>query len=227
MEAQLSTKVSHKKNKTQNHKEIHPMSPGEHLTLKALALILAVFAGACSSKPFLKIQYQLPPASNALDGRKVSLSVADVRKSDVFLTESAKKSLKDFRGTFSLVVLREDGSGDLAGAYKLDALLNEIFTRRLQKSGLQIVAAEDGDDPNLEILLKELKLDLAGRKWIISMNYQARLKSSGNLIASESINGSAVRMKVVGKSDSEKVLSELVTDMVNRLDLVKLFQQAR
>jgi hypothetical protein len=199
-----------------------------YVILAALTLIIAVFTSACSSKSFLKVQYQLPSSTTrVLDGQKVSLSVADMRNKDVFLTESAKKSLKGFKGSFSLVVLREDGSGNLVGAYDLNSLLTEIFKQRLENSGMQVIASQDGVDPALVIRLKKLELDLSGRKWIISMGYQARLEESGNLIASESINGSAERLKVIGKSDAEKIISELLTDMVNKLDLVKLFQQVR
>jgi hypothetical protein len=31
----------------------------------------------------------------------------------------------------------------------------------------------------------------------------------------------------MGKSDAEKILADLVTDMVNRLDVAKMLQQAR
>jgi hypothetical protein len=199
----------------------------EQLMLTALVLIPLMFTGACSSKPFLKVQYQLPSATSALDGRKVSLSVADVRKDDVFLTENAKKSLKGFNGTFSLVVLRQDGSGDLVGAYKVDSLIAEIFKQRLRNSGVDVVAAADGTHPALEILLKALKLDLSGRKWKINMSYQARLKDSGDLLASETVNGSAERLKLIGKGEAEKIIGEMLSDMANKLDLVKLFQQAR
>jgi hypothetical protein len=47
------------------------------------------------------------------------------------------------------------------------------------------------------------------------------------LVAKESVNGSAERLKVMGKSDAEKILGELVSDMVNKLDVAKLLQQAR
>ena len=45
--------------------------------------------------------------------------------------------------------------------------------------------------------------------------------------AMETISGSAERLKVMTKSDAEKVLSELLTDMANKLDVARLFQQAR
>jgi hypothetical protein len=196
-----------------------------HVILTALTLIIAVFTSACSSKSFLKVQYQLPSSTTrVLDGQNVSLSIADMRNKDVFLTKSAKKSLKDFNDSFSLVVLRQDGSGNLVGAYDLNSLLIEVFKQRLENAGMQVIAAQDGADPALVIQLKKLELDLTGRKWIIRMGYQARLEDSGKLLASESINGSAERLKVIGKSDAEKLLSELLSDMVNKLDLVKLFQ---
>ena len=69
------------------------------------ALVLAFFAGACTPKPFLKVQYQLPSPSSTLEGKKVALAVSDMREKKAFLTENARKSLKDFNGTFSLVVL--------------------------------------------------------------------------------------------------------------------------
>jgi hypothetical protein len=196
-----------------------------YVILAALTLIIAVFTSACSSKSFLKVQYQLPSSTTrVLDGQNVSLSIADMRNKDVFLTKSAKKSLKDFNDSFSLVVLRQDGSGNLVGAYDLNSLLIEVFKQRLENDGMQVIAAQDSADPTLVIQLKKLELDLTGRKWIIRMGYQARLEDSGKLLASESINGSAERLKVIGKSDAEKLLSELLTDMVNKLDLVKLFQ---
>ena len=117
-----------------------------HLILTALTLALAVFAGACSSKPFLKVQYQLPSTSRALEGKEVSLAVTDVRKNDTFLSKNAKKSLKDFKGTFSLVVMREDGSGNLVGD-------GYIFGRRIhhiaRDSDLGRLTAQAPGEPSI------------------------------------------------------------------------------
>ena len=56
-----------------------------YVILAALTLIIAVFTSACSSKSFLKVQYQLPSSTTrVLDGQKVSLSIADMRNKDVF-----------------------------------------------------------------------------------------------------------------------------------------------
>jgi len=201
----------------------------KQLVLTALAIVMAILVSACASKPFLKVQYQLPSSSTALTGERISLAVSDRRNDDSFLSSNAKKSIKDFNGIYSLVVLRDDGSGNLIGAYDLDSLLKEIFKQRLENEGLQVVAtgADAEADASLEIQLKEFKLDIVDRKWVLHMSYQAGLSKNRGLIAKESVNGSAERLKVMGKSDAEKILGELVSDMVNKLDVAKLLQQAR
>jgi DNA-directed RNA polymerase len=194
-------------------------------TIAALAFVF--FVGACTPKPFLKVQYQLPAQSNTLAGEKVTLAVSDMRGKEAFLTESAEKSLKNFDKTFSLVVLRDDSSGNLIGVYDLVSLLSEVFQRRLTNAGVQVAAVTDNSLSELKIEITEFQLDFSARKWIVKMNYQASLSDNGNLLSKESISGEAERLKVRGKSDAEKNLSELLTDMVNKLNLERLFQQAR
>jgi uncharacterized lipoprotein YajG len=191
------------------------------------ALALALFAGACAPKTFLKVQYQVPSPSSTLEGKKVALAVSDMRAKKTLLSENARTSLKNFNGTFSLVVLREDGSGNLTGVYDLVSLLTEVFQQRLKNEGIQVATVADNSAPELKIEILEFQLDFAERKWIVSMNYRASLLSGGSLLSKESVSGQAERLKVMGKSDAEKVLGELLTDMVNKLNLVNLFQQAR
>jgi len=191
------------------------------------ALILAFFAGACGSKPFLKVQYQLPSPSSTLEGKQVSLTVSDMRSKETLVTETARKSLRDFKGTFSLVVLREDGSGNLRGAYDLVSLFSEVFQQRLKNEGIQATTGTDSTLPELKIEITEFQIDFADRKWIVGMNYKASLLDNGILLSKESVSGQAERLKVMGKKGAEKILSELLTDVVNKLNLVGLFQQAR
>ena len=193
----------------------------------AAALILVIITGACSSKPFLIVHYQLPSSSNALADKPVSPVIIDTREHKAFLSESAKKSLREFDDAFSLVVLKEDGSGNLLGIYEMDTLLLEIFNQKLNNLGMQVPSPNTNTEYELEIKLTEFKLDLAKRKWIVNMNYQASLLKNDRVLAMETVDGSAERLKVTGKSDAEKVLGELLTDMVNKLDMAKLFKQAR
>lgn len=192
-----------------------------------LTLSLVFLAGACTPKPFLKVQYQLPPQSNTLEGKKVALTVSDMRGKKTILTETARKSLKEFNGTFSLVVVRDDGSGNLIGVYDLNSFLTEVFQQRLKNEGIQVAALADSDVPELKIEILEFQLDLAGRNWVVKMNYRAGLLENGKLLSKESVSGEAERLKVRAKSDAEKILDELLTDIVNKLNLVRLFQQAR
>ena len=191
------------------------------------ALVLALFMGACTPKPFLKVQYQLPSPSSTLEGEKVALAVSDMRAEKAFLTENARKSLKDFNGTFSLVVVRENGSGNLTGVYDLVPLLTEVFQQRLKNEGIQVAEVADSAIPELEIEIMKFQLDLASRKWVVSMDYRASLLDKGTPLSKESVSGEAERLKVSGKSDAEKVLTGLLSDMVNKLNLERLFQQAR
>ena len=191
------------------------------------ALVLAFFAGACASKPFLKVQYQLPSPSSTLDGKQVSVTVSDMRIKEALVTETARKSLRDFKGTFSLVVLRDDGSGNLRGAYDLVSLFSEVFQQRLKNEGIQATTGADSSLPELKIEITEFQIDFVNRKWIVAMNYRASLIDNGILLSKESVGGQAERLKVMGKKGAEQILSELLTDVVNKLNLVGLFQQAR
>ena len=191
-----------------------------------LTLSLVFLAGACTPKSFLKVQYQLPPQSNTLEGKKVALTVSDMRGKKTILTETARKSLKEFNGTFSLVVVRDDGSGNLVGVYDLNSFLTEVFQQRLKNEGIQVAALADSDVPELKIEILEFQLDLAGRNWVVKMNYRADLLENGRLLSKESVSGEAERLKVRAKSDAEKILDELLSDIVNKLNLVRLFQQA-
>jgi hypothetical protein len=192
-----------------------------------LALFLIFSTGACGSKPFLKVQYQLPAPSSTLEGQQVALAVSDTRSKKTLVTETARKSLKDFKGTFSLVVLRKDGSGNLRGAFDLVSLFSEVFQQRLKNEGIQTTTVADSALTELKIEIIEFQLDLAGRKWIVKMNYKASLFDNGILLSNESVSGQAERLKVMGKKGAEKILGELLTDVVNKLNLLGLFQQAR
>jgi ABC-type uncharacterized transport system auxiliary subunit len=197
------------------------------LSAAALLITTAIISACSSDKPFLIIHYQLPSPSETLAGKRVQLSVNDARADKAFLSDSARKSLLSFNDTYSLVVLKEDGSGNLLGVYDLTALLSQIFSQRMTNMGMQVVPAAESADFKLEIKLKEFKLDLASRKWVANMNYQADLLKDGSVRAMEAVSGSAERLQLLKKNDAEKVLGELLTDMANKLDLVRLFQQAQ
>ena len=193
----------------------------------ATALMLLILAAGCSSKEFLIVHYQLPEPSDIPKVEYIYLTVSDIRDNKAFLTESAKLSLKNFNDTYSLIVQKANGSGDLLGIYEIEALLSEVFKKKLENLGMEVTAAANQAEYQLDIKLIEFKLDLVGRKWIISMNYEANLSKNYALRAMESVSGSAERVKVSSESDAEKILGELLTDMVNKLDIMRLVLQAQ
>ena len=203
------------------------MVHGNRLIPAALALVISALLLACASKPFLKVQYQLPSPSTELTGERLNLQISDNRSDTAFLSSNAQKSLKDFNDTYSLVVLQADGSGNLLGAYDLNSLWRELFKQRLQNEGVTVSSSSENTTASLEIQIKAFKLDIVGRKWMLQMSYQAGLSINNTLRARESVNGSAERLKLMGKSDAEKIMGELVTDMVNKLDVAQLFRQAQ
>jgi hypothetical protein len=155
---------------------------------------------------------------------RVALAVKDIRENPSIATKSARMALKNFTGHFALIVTQENTNDKLVGAFSLSSMIKEIFKHRLENAGVVVAAEEDPSVPLVEIVLKEFKLDLQNRKWIITMNYQANLVKENRIVTGETITGSAERMRVVGSKDAEIIVGELVTEVANKLNLNELLQ---
>lgn len=197
-----------------------------HIRAVLVVLLVAVTASFCASKNFLKVNYQLPAQSAELKETRVALTVKDRRENPNIVTKSAKKALKNFTGHFALVVARKNKEDKLVGAFGLSSMIREIFKHRLENAGIRVVPEEDIDNPVVEIVLKEFSLDLQNRKWIIKMNYQAQLIKQNRVVAGETITGSAERLRVISGKNAEMIIGELVSDVVNRLNLNELLKAA-
>ena len=114
----------------------------------------------------------------------------------------------------------------VVGAFDLPLLFKEAFSRRLKNMVIEDLAEPKKPDPVIEVVLQNFLLDLVDRKWVAEINYEARLVIDNKLLATETISGNAERFKVISQVDAEKVLGEIFTTVVNRLDFRKLFQQA-
>jgi hypothetical protein len=194
--------------------------------LRAISIILVVgvLSSFCASKNLLTVNYQLPTQPVKLKDTRVALRVKDLREDTTIVTQSAKAALKNFTGDFVLIVAQANKEDRLAGAFKLTSMIREVFKYRLENAGVQVVTDEDIGDPIVEIVLKEFKLDLANRKWIIKMNYQANLIKQNRVVAGEKITGRAERLRVISGKNAEIILGELVSDVVNRLNLNEFLQ---
>jgi hypothetical protein len=189
------------------------------------ALILAL-AAACASSNVLSVKYQLPPPSGETLARSVTIAFADDRKSDAFLTPSARNELEGFAGVYALTVTKPGSSGELQGAYPVGMLFQEVLRYRLESAGVKVVPPGTKADAELKLALKEFQLDFGDRKWSAAIAYTAQLLRNATLASQQTINGSAERTFLMGKRDADKVVGELVSDTINKLDVALLFKQA-
>ena len=197
------------------------------VAFSATMLFLLAVVISCASVPELKINYRLPTKSDALEGRQVFLSFADLRTKREILGARAQKDFKNFAGNISLFLARGQEEGSKIGVFDVPSLFLAAFGRRLENLGVQVVPQKDKAAIEMVIALEDFLLDLVGRKWVVTMGYEVRLLKDGTVSAKQRISGQAERAKVLGKGQAHTVMGEIFTDMVNGLDLAKLFQEAK
>ena len=192
-----------------------------------LVVLLTVFVVSCASIPELKVLYKLPAPSKDLKGKKVFLAVEDVRKTKELFGEGAKQQFRNYIGNISLSVARYNETGFKIGPFPLPAMVKEGFKKRLENAGIEVLSERSHGEPQLLIVINRFILDLVDRTWIAKMSYEAKLMKEGTILAAQIIEGEAERVKVIGRKEADTVTGEMFTDMVNRLDLLRLFRQAK
>jgi hypothetical protein len=190
----------------------------------SIVLFIGIVSSFCATKNFMTVKYQLPPEPAEQKEIRVALTVKDIRENPAIVTKNARTALKNFTGHFALIVAQENKNDRLVGAFSPISLLKEVLKQRLENAGVVVAAEEDPSTPVIEIVLKEFKLDLENRKWIVTMSYQANLIKQNAIVAGETITGSAERLRVVGSKDAEIVVGELISDVANKLNLKELLQ---
>ena len=203
-------------------------------TSRCFMVILFFMVGAvsCATVPELKINYRLPPKSDALHSMRVFIGYEDERASKDLMGRGAQKEYRNFTGNITYSLAREDEPGFRRGAYKVPSLFKDVFKRRLNYLGAEVVSNKEYSDVELRIVLKELLLDLVKedlvkKKWTATMSYEAQIIQNGEVLAKQMISAQGERAKIVGKADADKVMSEVFEDLVNSLDVPRLFQRAR
>ena len=196
-------------------------------TIAAAALCLAAaWLAACASNSVLGITYRVPETATRPAARTVTLAFEDERPSDGFLTPRARDEMEGFSNAFALTVTQPGRPGELKGAFELAPLFREVLRARLEGAGIRIAATGAAADAQFKFVLKEFTLDFGDRKWSSRMAYEALLLRDGATLSRQTVSGSAERLKLMGKSEAEKVVSELVTDTINQMDVATLFKQA-
>lgn len=190
------------------------------------SILLFVFLTSCASVPELKVHYQLPPPSDDLKGQKVYLALQDGRKTKEIFGARGKQEFGSFTGQISFSLARYNESGFKIGPFELTAMVKEGFKRRLETAGMEVLSSQSHGEPQLLIILNEFLLDRVDRKWVAKMGYEARLMKDGETLSKQVISGEAERVKMLGRGEASTVAGELFTDMLNRVNLLRLFQQA-
>jgi hypothetical protein len=180
---------------------------------------------SCATLPELTVNYGLPPETDELKGKKIFLSLVDNREVRDILGEGARKEFKNFSGSISLSLARGKDEGFKVGLYDLSSLFMEVFKRRLQNLGAEVAPERNQADVEVAIVLKEFLLDLIDRKWTVTVAYEARLVKNKKLLAKQTITSSGERVKLVGRRQADTVLSEIFTEMINKLDVKRLLEQ--
>ena len=187
---------------------------------------VVMFLAACASATYIPVRYQLTPSSKALQGQEVYLKVADTRTDTRVFDATAQKEFEGFNGGFALVLAYGDEKGLVDGTYDLQTLFQEALRHKLQNTGAKVVDAPRDGIPTMQVDLREFLLSLQKNKWVATISYKVSLSGDPNTTVSDTVSGSAERVKVMGSGAAEKVLGEIFSDSLNRLDLVSLFAKA-
>jgi len=200
--------------------------PSHDVLLFSLVMFMGVLVLACATKSYINVNYQIPLSSYDLKGEKIFLEIKDMRPDKTIFSEKAKNKFKNFTGLFLFSLSQGEKKNYVVGAFDLPSLYKAAFSRRLENLGIVMLKEAETTEPVIEIDLQKFFLDLVDRKWVAQISYEARLIKDNKLLARETISGDAERYKLISQGDVEKVLGEIFTSLVNKLDFQKLLQQA-
>ncbi|MFH1480188.1 MAG: hypothetical protein ABIG67_02885 [Pseudomonadota bacterium] len=191
-----------------------------------IVVTIFMLMSSCAKIPVLNATYRLPLEADLLRGKTLSLALEDMRTEKDFLGKGAKEDFQSFPGNISFSLARGTDPGFKIGPYSPPLLLQEAFKRRLENGGAKVLSESEGAKVGLVIVLKEFYLDLVDRKWKVYMDYEGKLVKERKALSKQSISGQAERLKLLGTGEADKVMGEILTDMVNQLNIRRLFEQA-
>ena len=194
---------------------------------KAVIVIFSLFVliFSCTKIQYIQVDYRLPPEKVDLKGKKVLLTFQDNRTPKNILGAGAKSDYKNFSNNFSYSLARGTDKGFKIGVFDLPDLFMEAFTNRLENSGLTVLKEKGGEDAEMVIVLNEFLLDRVNLTWKFSMAYEVKLIKEGKVATTQMKTGEGERLKLLGRKEADTVVGETFTDMVNQLNVERLFQQ--
>ena len=187
--------------------------------------ILICIVAACAKPYYLKVNYDLPENPGQLTGQKISLTVKDSREDKTILSDTAQKEFDLWDGTYALA-LNGNPPPEPVETYDLPTLFHQAMKTRLETMQIEVVDAPAEGTPALIVTLEKVAVDLKGKTWHMQIDYKTQLSRDSSKIAREIVSGQAERTKIMGMGGGAKVTGELFTDVINKLDVPKLFENA-
>jgi hypothetical protein len=187
---------------------------------------------SCSSVPILHVNYRAPDKTSQFEGKKVFLEIRDSRSDKEMFGDGAKADFQNSSGSVSLSVAEGEEKGFKIGVFPVTDMTREIFKERLKSLGLDVVTDRNsrGQEPTVAVDLQIFKLDLIKgtikRTWTAKMAYNVEILENGKVLAGNRISGESEKLKIVSRKEADSLMSDLVTDLANRLDAEALFRQA-
>jgi len=198
---------------------------------KSVGYILSIICGillvtvACAKPYHFYVKYDVPVSVSQSLEKRIYLKVIDGRETETFLSQAARNEFDLWDGTFALYY-SEKKPKSAVDTYSLTALIRTIMAQRLESKGIMVVDHHSAGLPTLEMTLKKLQLELQDRTWVSDIRYEVQLSSDNLKTGRETVSGKAERTKVMGRGAGEILVSEILTDTINRLDIDKLFKNA-
>ena len=193
--------------------------------LVMLMVMILVISG-CAGRAYLIVDYTVKPRSQQLDGQIVRLQVEDLRKTKAVLEPRASRAFPDFQNRYSLAWVMPNRQRILAGEHELAALFEQTFIKRLERMGAKVVHEKDPSIPVFSVSMNTVRVKLIGVRWYATVSCSAGLLINDQRVAGETVTGNAERVRIVGRKGADVVLGNIFTDVVNRIDVVKIFRQA-
>ena len=189
-------------------------------------LAALLFAQACSSIAYVQVNDRVPVKAPALAGKKAYLSVEDERSTKEFASRGVKREFDHFSENIAYSVQKGTEPVLKLGLYDAASLVKEAFRVRVESEGVEIVPERKAGQVELVLALQEFSLDLVGRNWKVKFGYEVRLIKNGAVLAKQFANGEAERLKIMGTDQADAVVGDLFADVMNRLNVTKLFKDA-
>ena len=199
-----------------------------HVVVKmAIVLLAASLTWSCAKKSYIDVDYRLPSSEGSLSGRTVFVETRDLRNETEIFNKRAKDKFEHFTGLFALSLAMPEEQNKVLGAYTLPMLFETALEQRLQTLGVKTNSEPSAEIPTFQIRINQFRINLIGQKWLADVSYEVSLTQDTQLVAREVVTGSAERLKVMGIGGAEKVIGEIFTEMINRLNIERLFAQAK